>query len=85
MTKVRAQHIASLLRVPRPSVTLSFGAFGFGLRSNRDRKREKVDKALGVLRIVAAHGEAGEVGAIQGVGRETLGDVEGALPELEAN
>ena len=35
------------------------------LSGDRDRQREKIDEAFGVLRVVAAHGEAGQIGAIE--------------------
>jgi hypothetical protein len=60
-------------------------AFGLRFRADRYREREKVDEAFGVLGIVAAHGEAGEVGAIEREGRDALGDGERTLPQFEAD
>src|SRR5712671_1189313 len=61
-------------------VTLGFGSGAYGYR-----QREKIDEAFGVFGIVAAHGEAGEVRAIEGEGRDAFGDGERAFPKLEAH
>src|SRR6267378_1576415 len=57
---------------------LCFGTHGYG-------QREKIDEAFGVLGVVAAHGETGEVRAIKRKRRNALGDVERALPQFEAD
>src|SRR6267378_6237093 len=57
---------------------LCFGTHGYG-------QRKQVDEALGVLGVVAAHGETGEVRAIKRKRRNALGDVERALPQFEAD
>src|SRR5690348_16418329 len=61
----------------------ALAAFGFGFRPHGDRQGKKVDEAFGVFRVVAAHGEAGEVRAIERVGRDPLGDVQRALPQFQ--
>src|SRR6267378_5646100 len=57
---------------------LCFGTHGYG-------QREKIDEALGIFRVVMAHGETGEVRAIKRKRRNALGDVERALPQFEAD
>src|SRR5207237_8465625 len=52
---------AAVLR--RYMKTLLF-AFGLRFRAHRYREREKIDEAFGVFGVVAAHGEAGQIGAI---------------------
>src|SRR5580698_2503670 len=54
----------------------SFGlltrGLGFGLcllLGNCDRQGEKIDESFGVFRIVARHGEAGEIRSIERIGR----------------
>src|SRR5580693_8122282 len=64
---------------------LLLAALGFCLRTHGYGQRKQVDEALGVFGVVAAHGEAGEVGAIERERRDTLGDVEGAFPQFEAD
>src|ERR1700722_6091452 len=44
--------------------SLVLAAFGFFFRARGHRESEKIDKAFRVLRIVAAHREAGQIGAI---------------------
>src|SRR5258706_6956405 len=61
---------------------LLFAALGFRFRPDGDRQREKIDEALGIFRVVAAHGEAGEVRAVERERRNALRDVERALPQL---
>src|SRR5271169_1135983 len=58
---------------------------GFCFRTNCYRQSEKVDEAFGVLGVVAAHGEAREVSAIERKRRDALCDGERALPELQAD
>src|SRR5262249_39580493 len=64
---------------------LRIATFGFGLGADSDGKGKEIDEAFGVLRIVTAHGEAGQIGAIERERRLAAGDVERALPELEAD
>src|SRR6267378_256258 len=64
---------------------LLFAALGFRFRPDGDRQREKIDEAFGVLGVVAAHGETGEVRAVERERRNALGDVERALPQFEAD
>src|SRR5690348_12758599 len=59
--------------------------FGFGLGADSDGKREEIDEAFGILWVVFAHGETGQVGAIEREGRLAAGDVEGALPKFQAD
>src|SRR5258708_29944644 len=67
-----------------PTVLIAAG-LGFLLWADGYREREKIDEAFGVFGIVAAHGEAGEVGAIEGERRDAPGDGERAFPKLEAD
>src|SRR5271168_303035 len=60
-------------------------AFGFCFGTNRDRQSEKVDEAFGVFGVVAAHGEAGKVGAIERERRDAFGDGERTLPEFQTD
>src|SRR5229473_6953079 len=60
-------------------------AFGFSFGADGDGQGEEVDEAFGVFGIVAAHGETGEVGAIERERRDALGDSERALPQFEAD
>ena len=48
-----------------------------------DGQREKIDEAFGVLGVVAGHGEAGEIGAIERIGRVARGDVDVAFEKRE--
>src|ERR1700676_961420 len=64
---------------------LLFTALGFRFGAHRHRQREKIDEAFRVLGVVAAHGEAGEVGAVERERRNTLRDVERALPQFETD
>src|SRR6266404_7746814 len=57
----------------------------FCLLRDRHRQGEQIDEALGVLRVVAGHGEAREALAIQRIRRGALRDGDVALVELEAN
>src|SRR6266852_8759361 len=59
-------------------------AFGFGFGTHRYRQREQVDETFGIFGIVAAHSEAGEIGAIEGERRNALGYGERAFPKFEA-
>src|SRR5882762_6694116 len=60
-------------------------SFGFCFWAHGHGQRKKIDETLGVLGVVAAHGEAGEVRAIQRERRNALGDIERALPEFQAD
>src|SRR5216683_4355905 len=62
-----------------------FAAFGLRFGPDRNGQREKIDETLSVLGVVAAHGKAGEIRAIQRERRNTLRDVERALPEFQAD
>src|SRR6266849_2257949 len=64
---------------------LVFAALGLCFRAHRHGQREKIDETLGVLGVVAAHGEAGEVRTIQRERRNALGNIERALPQFEAD
>ena len=55
-------------------------ALGFGFGPDGYRQSEEIDEAFGVFGVVAAHGEAGEVGAIQRERRDALGDGQRAFP-----
>ena len=57
-------------------------ALSFGFWADSDGKSEKVDEAFGVFRVIAAHGEAGKVGAIERERRDALGYGERAFPEF---
>src|SRR6266849_5907264 len=83
----RPPHSRSSLRsvIGRFLDELLLAALGFCFGPDGYRQREKIDEALGVLGVVAAHGEAGEVGAIKRERRNALGDVERALPEFQAD
>jgi len=50
-------------RQTRMSVLLI--SFGLCFRPDRYRQREQIDKAFSVLGVVAAHGEAGQIGAVE--------------------
>src|SRR5437763_6334374 len=58
-------------------------AFRFGFGANGNRKREEIDEAFSILRVVAAHGEAGEIRAIKRERRFAADDVERTFPELQ--
>src|SRR5882762_8947077 len=64
---------------------LLFAAFGFRFGAHGYGQREKIDEAFGILGVVTAHGETGEVRAIERERRNALGDVERALPQFEAD
>src|SRR6266403_3679995 len=83
----RPPHSRSSLRsvIGRFLDELLLAALGFCFGPDGYGQREKIDEALGVLGVVAAHGEAGEVGAIKRERRNALGDVERALPEFQAD
>ena len=68
-----------------PLQSLVVGSFGFRFGTDCYRQSEKVDEAFGVFGVVAAHGEAGEVGAIERERRDALGDGERAFPEFKAD
>src|SRR6267378_3697862 len=70
-------------RQTRMSVLLI--SFGFCFWAHGYRQRKEIDETLGVLGVVAAHGEAGEVGAIERERRNTLRNVESAFPHFEAD
>src|SRR5215813_401370 len=65
--------------------SLLVAAFSFGFGADGQGKREEVDEAFGVLRVVAAHGETGQVRAIEREGRLAARDAERALPEFESD
>src|SRR5213080_947614 len=73
--KYRGQTRMSLLLI---SFSLCFGTHGYG-------QRKQIDKTFGILGIVPAHGEAGQVSAVKRERRNTLGDVERALPQFQAD
>src|SRR5437588_8299733 len=73
--KYRGQPRMSLLLI---SFSLCFGTHGYG-------QRKQIDKTFGVLGVVLAHGEAGQVSAVKRERRNTLGDVERAFPEFQAD
>src|SRR6266849_3176158 len=83
----RPPHSRSSLRsvISRFLDELLFAALGFCFRPDGDGQRKQIDETLGVLGVVAAHGETGEVGAIKREGRNALGDVERAFPEFQAD
>src|SRR6267154_898384 len=64
---------------------LLFAALGFCFRAHGYGPREKIDEAFGVLGVVAAHGEAGEVRAVERERRNAFRNVERALPQFEAD
>src|SRR5260370_1308911 len=64
---------------------LLFVAFRFGLGTHSYWQRKQIDEAFCVFGVVAAHGEAGQIGAVQREGRNTLRNVESALPEFQAD
>src|SRR6266481_979955 len=72
--------------MPRPyKQQLLFAALGFCFRAHGYGQREKIDEAFGVLGVVAAHGEAGEVRAVERERRNAFRNVERALPQFEAD
>src|SRR5438552_1304392 len=73
--KYRGQTRMSLLLI---SFSLCFGTHGYG-------QRKQIDKTFGVLGVVPAHGEAGQIGAVKRERRNTLGDVERAFPQFQAD
>src|SRR5712672_3033259 len=73
--------LAGAQRCCAPTVLIAAG-LGFLLWADGYREREKIDEAFGVFGIVAAHGEAGEVGAIEGERRDALGYGERAFPKF---
>src|SRR5580698_5501802 len=75
----------SMLRPYKYDSRLMVAAFGFCFVEDGYGSSEKVDEAFGVFGVVAAHGEASEVGAIEREGRFAAGYVERALPEFEAD
>src|SRR6266404_1389553 len=83
----RPPHSRSSLRsvIGRFLDELRFAALGFCFWPDGYGQRKQIDEALGVLGVVAAHRETGEVRAIKREGRNTLGDVERALPKFEAD
>src|SRR6266851_2350917 len=64
---------------------LLFAAFGFRLGTHADRQREKIDETLSILRVVAAHGETGEVRAVKRERRNAPRNIERAFPEFQAD
>src|ERR1700682_991247 len=64
---------------------LLFAAFGFRLRPDGHGQCKQIDETFGVLGVVAAHGETRQIGAIERERRNTLGYVERALPQFEAD
>src|SRR5208282_109097 len=70
---------------PTSRICLMVAAFGFSFGTHSNRQSEKVDEAFGVLGVVAAHGEAGKVRAIEGERRDALGDGQRAFPEFQAD
>src|SRR6266446_2248492 len=64
---------------------LLFATLGLGFRAHGYGQRKQIDESLGVLGVVAPHGETREVRAIEGKRRNALGDVERALPQFQAD
>src|SRR6266851_3768696 len=83
----RPPHSRSSLRsvIGRFLDELLFAALGFCFRPDGYGQRKQIDETLGVLGVVAAHRETGEVRAIKRERRNALGDVERALPEFQAD
>src|SRR5260370_4653542 len=72
----------SMLRPYRQE--LLFAGFGLCSRAHGYGQRKQIDETFGVLGVVAAHGEAGEVRAIKRERRNAFRDVERAFPQFEA-
>src|SRR5260370_38723072 len=70
-------------RQTRMSVLLI--SFCFRFRSHRYRQRKQIDETFRVFRVVAAHGEPGQVGAVERKRRNAFPAVERALPESQAH
>src|SRR5712664_1895627 len=83
----RPPHSRSSLRsvIGRFLDELLFAALSFCFRPDGYGQRKQIDEALGVLGVVAAHGETGEVRAIKRERRNALGDIQRALPEFQAD
>src|SRR5260370_4155305 len=64
---------------------LLFAAFRLSFWTHSYWQRKQIDEAFCVFGVVAAHGEAGQIGAVQREGRNTLRNVESALPEFQAD
>src|SRR5260370_23363407 len=64
---------------------LLFVAFRFGLGTHSYWQCKQIDEAFGVLGVVAAQGEAGQIGAIEREGRNALRNVESAFPKFQAD
>src|ERR1700733_12842114 len=65
--------VGESLIVENRNLQLVLAAFGFRFRPRRHRQRKEIDKSLRVFGIVAAHREAGQIGAIQREGRLAAG------------
>src|SRR5437588_4119495 len=73
--KYRGQTRMSLLLI---SFSLCFGTHSY-------RQCKQIDETFGVLGVVPAHGEAGQVRAVKRERRDTLGDVDRAFPQFQAD
>src|SRR5207253_6840567 len=73
--KYRGQTRMSLLLI---SFSFCFGTHGYG-------QRKQIDETFGVLGVVPAHSEAGQVRAVKREWRNALRDVERAFPEFQAD
>src|ERR1019366_5739695 len=57
----------------------------FRFLRNCYRQRKQINKTFGILRVVTRHRKTGEAPAIQRIGRDSLGDGDIALVELQAD
>src|SRR5260370_311471 len=73
----------SMLRPYRQELT--FAGFGLCCRAHGYGQRKQIDETFGVLGVVGADGEGGEVRAIKRERRNGFRDVERAFPQFEAD
>src|SRR6266699_2724958 len=64
---------------------LLFAAFRLSFWTHSYWQCKQIDETFGVFGVVAAHGEAGQIGAIEREGRNALRDVERTLPEFQTD
>src|SRR6266568_7964111 len=64
---------------------LLFAAFRLSFWTHRYWQCKQIDETFGVFGVVAAHGEAGQIGAVERERRNAFRDVERALPEFQAD
>ena len=64
---------------------VSIPAFRLGFWPDGNRQRKKVDEAFRIFGVIPSHGEARQVRAVQRERRNSLGDVEIALPQFQSD